>query len=261
MLRVYCTVHAAVPQDRQWHTSWRIGGFVVPGLFNRTAPECRDFAVVVEELLARRRREAAQIRPLPPGRAPQRWGPKRWTREELCDVAYSSYKALLRGRPRAPPRRAVVLAIADYLECTLAERNRLLVAAQYAPQPPYLTGAALTAALVLAQETVDYVPLPAYVVTREWDVRSTNAHLLTLVGATQAQVDAIPPEQRNILQLVFDPSLPLYERLSGTPEAWERTARCGIYSFKRDNVLCEDEAWFRHRVERLMSLPRFAEYW
>jgi hypothetical protein len=238
-----------------------MGGVVVPGLFDRTAPECRDFAVVVEELLARRRREAAQRRPPRRGRAPQRWGPKRWTREELCDVAYSSYKALLKGSIRRPPRRAVVLAIADYLECTLTERNRLLVAAQYTPQQPYLTGAALTAALARAQETADYVPLPAYVVTREWDVRSTNAHLLTLVGATRAQVDAIPPEQRNILHLVFDPGLPLYERLSGTREAWERTARCSIYSFKRDNVLCQEEAWYRHRVQGLLGLPRLAEYW
>jgi hypothetical protein len=234
---------------------------VVPGLFDRTAPECRDFAVVVEELLARRRREAVQTRPPRRGRAPQRWGPKRWTREELCDVAYSSYKALLKGRIRRPPRREVVLAIVDYLECTLAERNRLLIAAQYAPQQPYLTGAALAAALALAQETVDYVPLPAYVVTRAWDVRSTNAHLLTLFGATRAQVDAIPAEQRNILHLVFDPRLPLYARLSGTPEAWERSARRSIYGFKRDNVLCQDEAWYRQRVQRLMGLPRFAEYW
>jgi MmyB-like transcription regulator ligand binding domain len=197
----------------------------VPGPFDRTAPECRDVAVVVEELLARRRGEAAQPRPPWRGCAPRRWGPKRWTREELCDDAYSSYKALLKGSIRRPPRRAVVLAIADYLKCTLAERNLLLVAAQYAPQQPYLTGVALTAALALAQETVDYVPLPAYVVTREWDGRSTNAHLLTLFGATRAQVDAIPPEQRNILHLVFAPSLPLYKHSSGTREAWKRTAR------------------------------------
>ena len=233
----------------------------MPGLFDRTAPECRDFAIVVEELLARRRGEAAHARRPRRGWPREGWGLKRWTREELCDDAYSSYKALLKGSIRRPPRRTVVLAIADYLECTLAERNRLLVAAQYAPQQPYLTGAALTAALARAQETMGYVPLPAYVVTREWDVRSVNAHLLTLVGATGAQVDAIPPEERNILHLVFDPSLPLYERLSGTPEAWERTARCGIYSFKRDNVLCEDEAWYRHRVQRLLGVPRFAEYW
>ena len=261
MLRVYRTVQASLPQDRQWHTPWRLGGLVVPGLFDRTAPECRDVAVVVEELLARRRGEAAQTRPPRGGRAPRRWGPKRWTREELCDVAYSSYKALLKGSIRRPPRREVVLAIADYLECNLEERNRLLIAAQYAPEQPYLTGADLTAALALAQQTVDYVPLPAYVVTREWDVRSTNGHLLTLFDATRAQVDAIPPEQRNILHLIFDPSLPLYERLSGTREAWERTARHSIYSFKRDNLLCQDAAWYRHRVQRLLGLPRFAEYW
>jgi hypothetical protein len=67
----------------------------VPGLFDRTAPERRDVALVVKELLARRREEAAQIWPPRRGRAPQRWGPKRCTREALCDVAYRSFKALL----------------------------------------------------------------------------------------------------------------------------------------------------------------------
>jgi hypothetical protein len=67
--------------------------------------------------------------------------------------------------------------------------------------------------------------------------------------------------QRNILHLIFDPGLPLYERLSSTREAWERTARRSIYEFKRDNVLCQDEVWYRHRVQRLLGLPRFAEYW
>ena len=52
-----------------------------------------------------------------------------------------------RSRAASVARRAVILAIADYLECTLAERNRLLVATQYAPQQPYLSGVALTARL------------------------------------------------------------------------------------------------------------------
>ena len=68
-------------------------------------------------------------------------------RPDAEGVPYSSYKAPLKGSIRRPPRRAVVLAIADYLECTLAERNRLLVAPQYAPQQPYLSGVALTARL------------------------------------------------------------------------------------------------------------------
>src|SRR5438270_4145248 len=105
MLRVQCTVQAAVPPDRQWHTPWRIGGFVVRGLFGRTAPECRDFAVVVEELLARRRGEAAHATRPRRGWPREGWGLKRWTREELCDDAYSSYKALLKGSIRRPPRR------------------------------------------------------------------------------------------------------------------------------------------------------------
>lgn len=230
-------------------------------LFDRIAPDCRELALVIEELLARRRQDAAQHRQRSAARTADDWWPKEWTRDELCDVVYSSYKALLKGAIRRPPRRQVVMEIADYLECSLEERNRLLVAARYAPEQPYLQGAQLETALGVAQTVIDALPLPAHSLTRDWDIHLVNERLLRLLGITRAQLEGLPPEQRNVLQLVFDPELPLHTLLRPNPDTWDRTARREIYGFKQQNQLCQYDDWYAARVERLMALPHFAQYW
>jgi hypothetical protein len=105
------------------------------------APACRALAAKIEEVLARRRSEMLH----------RACSSKRWTQQEVRDVAYSSYKMLLSGRVRYPPRQSVVMQIADYLECKPVQRNVLLLAAGYAPQRSYLEGVELEAALALAQ--------------------------------------------------------------------------------------------------------------
>lgn len=57
---------------------------------------------------------------------------KTFSQDELCSVAYPSYKNLLKGRTRRIPARDALIAIADYLECTSSERNELLLVAGYA---------------------------------------------------------------------------------------------------------------------------------
>lgn len=226
-------------------------------LFDRIAPDCRDLARVIEELLARRRQEAAQGSS---ARIQRDW-PKEWTRDELCDVVYSSYKALLKGAIRRPPRRQVVMELADYLECSLEERNRLLVAARYTAEQPYLQGAQLETALAIAQTVIDELPLPAHSLTRAWDIHLVNDQLLRLLGLEREQLMALPPEQRNVLQLVFDPELPLHTLLSPNPETWDQTARREVYGFKQQNQLCQYDDWYAERVAQLMRLPHFARYW
>jgi len=230
-------------------------------LFDRIAPDCRDFAITAEELLARRRQERAHDVQRPVAHASGEWWPKEWTRDELCDVVYSSYKALLKGAIRRPPKRQVVMELADYLECSLDERNRLLVAARYAPEQPYLQGAQLEHALAVAQTVIDALPFPAHSLTRAWDIHIVNAQLVKLLGITQEQLQSLPAEQRNVLHLVFDPQLPLHALLSPNAEAWDRTARREIYGFKQQNQLCQYDAWYAARIEHLLALPHFAQYW
>ncbi len=59
---------------------------------------------------------------------------KRFSQDELGNMAYPSYKNMLLARTQRLPDRAALMQIADYLECTPMERNALLRAAQYAPE-------------------------------------------------------------------------------------------------------------------------------
>lgn len=58
---------------------------------------------------------------------------KRFTQGELRALACPSYHHLLQATTQNLPSRAMVVQIADYLECSIHERNDLLLAARYAP--------------------------------------------------------------------------------------------------------------------------------
>jgi hypothetical protein len=230
-------------------------------VLERVVPDCHDFAFTVEALLARRRRDSAQRLHTQTSYADQESWTKEWTRDEVCDLVYSSYKAMLKGAIRRPPRRHVVMDLADYLECSLDERNRLLVAARYAPEQPYLQGAALATALAYAGMVIDDLPFPAHALTRDWDLHLPNDPLVQILRMTREQFTMVPAEQRNILHLVFDPASPLYALLRPNRASWERTARREVHGFKQQNQLCQYDAWSIERVERWMSLPHFARFW
>src|SRR5450755_3270549 len=76
---------------------------------------------------------------------------KRFTQQELNDEACPTYKNWLIGRSNRLPSRSMLMNIADYLECSLSERNDLLLAAQYLPEQPAWEGDALRRALEQAQ--------------------------------------------------------------------------------------------------------------
>lgn len=59
---------------------------------------------------------------------------KRFSQDELCALAYPSYKNMILARTGRLPDREALLQIADYLECTPGERNDLLRAARYATE-------------------------------------------------------------------------------------------------------------------------------
>ena len=176
-------------------------------------------------------------------------------------MAYSSYKMLLNGRVCHPPRQAVMIRIADYLECTPAQCNALLLAAGYAPRHSYLEGTDLQIALAHAQEVMHSLALAAYVITREWNIVAFNKRSLRLFGVSTAEFTQIPADERNILHLMFDPAYAIRARLSPNHSMWERAAMRNIYLFKLDNILSQHEPWYQERIERLLPLPDFATYW
>ena len=160
-----------------------------------------------------------------------------------------------------PPRHEKVMEIADYLNCTLDERNRLLVAAHATPVAPYLTGDKLDEVLQVAIGVAQTLPIPAIIINRDWRVHYINVHALTLNGVSPEQVAAIPANQLNILHLLFDPNLPLYPHLSQNRASWVRMVRQTIYGFRQANLLCQFEPWYQMLIHQLMALPAFEEHW
>ncbi len=224
-------------------------------------PACRNFVDVVESLLVLRQKEAAQVTHSATLWREDDWGPRTWTRTELEYMVYSSYKQMRNGRITRPPRREIVMEIADYLNCNLDERNRLLVAAELAPISHNLSGEALEKVLRVAISVAENLNMPAMIINRDWKIHYFNDHLIRLYGVTIEQLASIRPEQLNILNLLFDPQLPLYPRLIQNRDSWMRMARQTIYGFKSANTLYQFEPWYQDLVMRLMVLPEFEKHW
>jgi transcriptional regulator with XRE-family HTH domain len=106
---------------------------------------------------------------------------------------------------RAQPSREMVLNLAERLEIPLRERNRLLVAAGFAPVFPNrdLTDPALNP----ARQAIDLVltghePFPALVVDRHWTLVASNRMVAPLLSEVDPAL-LVPPI--NVLRLSLHP--------------------------------------------------------
>ena len=151
--------------------------------------------------------------------------------------------------------------IADYLNCTLEERNRLLIAAHAIPVSPYLTGEKLEEFLRITRPVARSLIMPATIINRDWHIHFLNDQMMALYALTEQQIAAVPIEKLNLLHLLFDPQLPLYPNLIENTESWTRMARQTIYGFKMANQLCQFEAWYQSLVRQLLALPDFEFHW
>lgn len=113
---------------------------------------------------------------------------------------------------RSKPSRAMVLQIAESLGLTLANRNRLLLAAGYAaayPQRALDAPGMEPLKQALQRMLRHHKPYPAIVVNRRWDLvlmNGTVARLFALVGDGAAMWRDVAPEgRRNILRMIFHP--------------------------------------------------------
>ena len=153
------------------------------------------------------------------------------------------------------------MRLADYLRCNLDERNRLLASLNYAPVYPVLSGAALAPLMAVGQTVLDYLPLPAYMINRDWSVLAWNDWALRFMGMTHEQVMRMPADVRHVLHFIFNPDLPVYRLVSHDPAEWHTLACRNILGFKLENLLCQFEGWFEALIARLKRLPRFEDYW
>jgi transcriptional regulator with XRE-family HTH domain len=118
---------------------------------------------------------------------------------------------------RSQPSREMVLRLAEQLEVPLRERNRLLVAAGYAPVFP--ERALSDPALQAARKAIDLVlaghePYPALAVDRHWTLIAANAAVTRLLAGIPADMMKPPV---NVLRLSLHPN-GLAPRIANLPE-------------------------------------------
>lgn len=144
---------------------------------------------------------------LPVGPMLRRWRERRrFSQQELSNRSTVSTRHLSRVETgRAHPTPDMILHLADHLEVPLRERNRLLLAAGYAPRYPDRAwdDAALAVVMEGLRGLLDaHLPYPALLLDDHWDVVDANAALGALLdGCAPALVE--PPV--NVVRLCVHP--------------------------------------------------------
>lgn len=186
---------------------------------------------------------------------------KRFTQQELNDVAFTSYKNILSGRSRRIPSRTAIMDIADYLECTTAERNDLLLAAGYIPEQYELTGTALKLAFEQARLILNGLPLPAFIATHKFDITDMNPMFQRLY---EVSYDMLHHGRLNMIHNHFNPDYPIRKRSSFDAESflkWESHAIYGIQTFKLNNMYFRHDIWYRELLDEFNRYEEFKTYW
>lgn len=122
-----------------------------------------------------------------------------------CEADISSRHLSFLETGRASPSREMVLRLAEQLEVPLRERNRLLVAAGYAPvfrerplDDPTLSAARKVVDLVLK----GHEPFPALAVDRQWTLVAQNRAVPPLLAGVDPSLLETPV---NVLRLSLHP--------------------------------------------------------
>jgi transcriptional regulator with XRE-family HTH domain len=175
-------------------------------------------------------------------------------REEVAqraNVSATWYTWLEQGRGGAPSPD-VLDRIARALMLTDVEREHLfLLALGRPPEVHYQTADGVTPRL---QRVLDSLELsPAYVKTSTWDIVAWNR----AATAVLCDYEALAPEQRNSLRLVF-----CNPRVRSAMPNWQRDARFVVAAFRADTARAGAAGNVKALVDELCRLsPEFAAMW
>jgi transcriptional regulator with XRE-family HTH domain len=185
---------------------------------------------------------------------------KRFTQQELNDEVCPTYKNWLIGRSSRLPDRSLLMTIADYLECSLSERNDILLAAQYVPEQTEWEGEELQQALERARQLMETLPYPSIVITRSFQIKAANEFSLRLLEVPS--LETLLPHQRNMVYFLFRPLIRLRSSMNVEARAgWQKQVLYGIQLFKQNNVLYQYEPWYQELVQQWCAIEDFREYW
>ncbi|AOO82786.1 helix-turn-helix transcriptional regulator [Bosea vaviloviae] len=175
-------------------------------------------------------------------------------REEVAQRANISatwYTWLEQGRGGSPSAD-VLDRIARALTLTDVEREHLfLVGLGRPPEVRYRGSDAITPRLQRLLDVLTYSP--AIVRTATWDVVAWNR----AAAAVLTDYGALPPDQRNVLRLIFcDP------RVRAAQSEWESVARFVVATFRIDAARAGADAEVAKLVDELsQASPEFASMW
>ena len=175
-------------------------------------------------------------------------------REEVAQRANISaawYTWLEQGRG-GNPSADVLDRIAKALMLTEVEREHVfLLGLGHPPEVRYRGGDAITPRLQRLLEALPYSP--AIVRTATWDVVAWNR----AAAAVLTDYGSLPPEQRNILRMIFcDP------RVRAAQFDWASVARFVVSAFRIDAARAGADAEVAPLVDELCrSSPEFAAMW
>jgi transcriptional regulator with XRE-family HTH domain len=175
-------------------------------------------------------------------------------REEVAqraNVSATWYTWLEQGRGGAPSASALD-RIARALMLTKVEREHLfLLGLGRPPEVRYQAPEGVTPRL---QRVLDSLELsPAIVRTFAWDIVAWNR----AASAVLFDYGAVPPEQRNVLRLIFcDP------RVRASQADWESVARFAVAAFRADAARAGAVSNVKALVDELSRLsPEFDAIW
>jgi len=175
-------------------------------------------------------------------------------REEVAQRANLSatwYTWLEQGRGGAPSAD-VLDRISRALMLTEVERQHMfLLALGRPPEVRYHAPEAVTPRLQRVLDALEFSP--AYVKTSTWDIVAWNRAALAVFG----NYEEIPPEQRNLLRLIF-----LSPRGRYAQQEWEHVTRFAVAAFRADVARAGAAKTVQALVDELRRLsPEFETIW
>ncbi|MFZ4453830.1 hypothetical protein [Salibacterium aidingense] len=187
---------------------------------------------------------------------------KRFTQQELNDMACTTYKNLLVGRSTRMPDRETLINIADYLECTHVERDDLLITAGYLPVQNYPGDQTHNFALDQAREIMNTISFPSIIVDYDLEVQGMNRQFHNLFDIP---LDInINKHKVNMIDLHFSRDLPVRSRSTFDTTSklqWELHAITGIQAFKINNMLFHHEDWYQSLIQHFQQNNDVNKYW
>jgi transcriptional regulator with XRE-family HTH domain len=152
---------------------------------------------------------------------------------------------------RSAPSRQTLMNIAQGLEVPFRDRNRLLLAAGFAPiydEDAWNADEMKSVNAALERVLRQHEPFPAVVMDRYWNVSMTNAaaprFFNTFVDLAQW------PKPRNLLQLMFDPA-----GMRPFIAHWDRTAKSLVQRVHRESVGHVTDERTRDLLAALIAYP------